>query len=123
VELAELKVTRYAVDARVATITLHRPDRLNAWTGRMHAEYRSLLQRAATDPRVRVIVITGSGRGFCAGADARALEGHVERGGYDSGLDDDVARPGSPPSTARPPGSASCSPATATCASPPKGPS
>ena len=44
VELSELKVTRYAVDARVATITLHRPDRLNAWTGRMHVEYRSLLQ-------------------------------------------------------------------------------
>ena len=79
-ELAELKVTRYAVDSRVATITLHRPDRLNAWTGRMHGEYRSLLQRAATDPGVRVIVVTGAGRGFCAGADARALEGHVERG-------------------------------------------
>ncbi len=93
-ELAELKVTRYAVDSRVATITLHRPDRLNAWTGRMHAEYRSLLQRAATDPGVRVIVVTGAGRGFCAGADARALEGHVERGAYDAGLGDDVAMPG-----------------------------
>ena len=93
-ELAELKVTRYEVGARVATITLHRPDRLNAWTGRMHAEYRWLLQHAATDPGVRVIVVTGSGRGFCAGADARALEGHVERGGYDAGLGDDVAMPG-----------------------------
>ena len=46
-ELLELKVTRYEVVARVATITLHRPDRLNAWTGRMHAEYLSLLARAA----------------------------------------------------------------------------
>ncbi len=45
-ELADLKVTRYAVEARVATITLHRPERLNAWTGRMHTEYRWLLQRA-----------------------------------------------------------------------------
>jgi enoyl-CoA hydratase/carnithine racemase len=94
VELTELKVTRYAVDNRIATITLHRPDRLNAWTGRMHAEYRSLLQRAATHPGVRVIVVTGSGRGFCAGADSLALEGHVERGSYDDGLAEDVATPG-----------------------------
>ena len=94
VELSELKVTRYEVRDRVATITLHRPERLNAWTGRMHAEYRSLLARAGADPGVRVIVVTGSGRGFCAGADSQALEGHVERGGYDAGLGDDVAMPG-----------------------------
>lgn len=93
-ELSELKVTRYDVRDRVATVTLHRPERLNAWTGRMHAEYRALLDRAAADPGVRVIVVTGSGRGFCAGADSRALEGHVERGGYDAGLGDDVAMPG-----------------------------
>jgi len=94
VELTDLKVTRYEVRDRVATVTLHRPDRLNAWTGRMHAEYRAVLERASTDPAVRVIVVTGSGRGFCAGADARALEGHVERGAYDAGLGDDVAMPG-----------------------------
>jgi len=94
VELAELKVTCYEVVARVATITLHRPDRLNAWTGRMHAEYLSLLARAAGDPGVRVIVVTGQGRGFCVGADARALQGHVARGAYDAGLADDVATPG-----------------------------
>jgi enoyl-CoA hydratase/carnithine racemase len=94
VDLSELKVTRYDVHDRVATITLHRPERLNAWTGRMHAEYRALLDRGAADPAVRVIVVTGSGRGFCAGADSRALEGHVERGGYDAGLGDDVAMPG-----------------------------
>jgi enoyl-CoA hydratase/carnithine racemase len=94
VELAQLKVTRFEVRDRVATITLHRPDRLNAWTGRMHAEYRALLERAAADTVVRVIVVTGSGRGFCAGADARALEGHVARGAYDAGLGEDVARPG-----------------------------
>jgi enoyl-CoA hydratase/carnithine racemase len=93
-ELSELKVTRYEVRARVATITLHRPERLNAWTGRMHAEYRALLQRAADDAAVRVIVVTGAGRGFCAGADSQALEGHVARGGYDPGLGDDVAMPG-----------------------------
>jgi enoyl-CoA hydratase/carnithine racemase len=94
VELGELKVTRYEVRDRVATVTLHRPDRLNSWTGRMHAEYRALLDRSARDPGVRVIVVTGSGRGFCAGADSRALEGEAERGAYDPGLGDDVAMPG-----------------------------
>jgi len=94
VELGELKVTRYEVADAVATITLDRPERLNAWTGRMNTEYRSLLARAADDTSVRVIVVTGAGRGFCAGADTRALEGHVERGGYDPGTGPDLARPG-----------------------------
>jgi enoyl-CoA hydratase/carnithine racemase len=94
VELSELKVTRYGVGDAVATITLHRPERLNAWTGRMHTEYRALLARAAADRAVRVIVVTGAGRGFCAGADTQALEGHVERGGYDAGTPPDLATPG-----------------------------
>ena len=93
-EPADLKVTRYEVAEKVATITLVRPERLNAWTGRMHTEYRALLARAAEDRSVRVIVVTGAGRGFCAGADSRALEGHVERGGYDPGTGPDLARPG-----------------------------
>jgi enoyl-CoA hydratase/carnithine racemase len=90
----DLKAIRYEVDDRVATITLDRPDRLNAWTGRMHAEYRWALDRADHDPDVRVVVVTGAGRGFCAGADARALSGHADRGGYDPGLPDDIANPG-----------------------------
>jgi enoyl-CoA hydratase/carnithine racemase len=94
VELEQLRVTRYEVRDRVATVTLHRPERLNSWTGRMHAEYRALLERARTDRSVRVIVVTGSGRGFCAGADSRALEREVERGAYDPGRGDDVALPG-----------------------------
>jgi len=93
-ELSELKVTRYDVADAVATITLDRPDRLNAWTGRMNTEYRALLARASADTAVRVIVVTGAGRGFCAGADTRALEGHVERGGYDPGTGPELARPG-----------------------------
>lgn len=93
-ELGELKVTRYAVAEAVATITLDRPERLNAWTGRMNTEYRSLLARAAADRGVRVIVVTGAGRGFCAGADTRALEGHVERGAYDPGTGPDLETPG-----------------------------
>jgi len=90
----ELKTIRYAVDDRVATITLDRPHRLNAWTGRMHTEYRWAIQQAQRDVDVRVVVVTGEGRGFCAGADAGALEGHAERGGYDPGTPDDLATPG-----------------------------
>ncbi|HZU78412.1 MAG TPA: enoyl-CoA hydratase-related protein [Acidimicrobiales bacterium] len=93
-EFDELKVTRYEVADAIATITLHRPDRLNAWTGRMHSEYRALLERAVADPGVRVVVVTGAGRGFCAGADSRALEGHVDKGGYDPGTGPDLANPG-----------------------------
>jgi len=90
----ELKSTRYARQGAVATITLHRPERLNAWTGRMNTEYRAMLARAAGDPAVRVIVVTGAGRGFCAGADTAALEGHVDRGGYDPGTGPGLATPG-----------------------------
>lgn len=93
-ELKELKVTRYAIDAGIATITLNRPHRMNAWTGRMHTEYRWLLEQAENDPAVRAVVLTGEGKGFCVGADTRALEGHVERGGYDPGTPPDLARPG-----------------------------
>ncbi len=90
----DLKVTRYEIEDRVATLTLDRPDRLNSWTGRMHAEYRWILDQADRDPAVRVIVVTGAGRGFCAGADTAALQGHVEREGYDPGTPDDLVEPG-----------------------------
>jgi enoyl-CoA hydratase/carnithine racemase len=90
----ECKVVRYQVDDRLATITLDRPHRLNAWTGRMHEEYRWTLEQAERDDRVRVIIVTGAGRAFCAGADATALGGHVEKGGYDDGLTSEPARPG-----------------------------
>jgi enoyl-CoA hydratase/carnithine racemase len=93
-EPSDLKATRYDVRDAIATITLYRPERMNAWTGRMHTEYRALLARAAADTTVRVIVVTGSGRSFCVGADTQALEGHVARGSYDPGVDDDLARPG-----------------------------
>jgi enoyl-CoA hydratase/carnithine racemase len=91
----ELKVVRYAVEGRTALITLDRPDRLNAWTGRMHTEYRACIERAERDDTVRAIVVTGAGRGFCAGADQTALAGHAERGGYDAGTDSEtLANPG-----------------------------
>ncbi len=90
----DLKTTRYDVDDSIATITLDRPHRLNAWTGRMHTEYRWALEQAEADHGVRVVVVTGAGRGFCAGADSGALEGHVDKGGYDPGTPSDIARPG-----------------------------
>lgn len=90
----ELKATTYAVQGGTATITLNRPQRLNAWTGRMHTEYRWCVQQAESDPRVGVVVVTGAGRGFCAGADSQALEGHVEKGGYDAGIRGELANSG-----------------------------
>jgi len=84
----ELKTVRYDVAERIATITLDRPHRMNAWTGRMHTEYRWAVEQAEHDPAVRVMVVTGSGRGFCVGADAAALDGHVDKGGYDPGTDE-----------------------------------
>jgi enoyl-CoA hydratase/carnithine racemase len=92
----ELKATRYEIRDRIATITLARPKRRNAWTGRMHTEYRWCLLQADQDPQVRVIVVTGDpeGNAFCAGADLGALEGHAEKGRYEAGIDDDIARPG-----------------------------
>jgi enoyl-CoA hydratase/carnithine racemase len=58
----------------VATLTLNRPDRLNAWTPEMSERYFTALERATSDPQVRAIVVTGAGRGFCAGADMDLLQ-------------------------------------------------
>lgn len=92
----DLKTIRYDIADRVATIMLSRPHRRNAWTGRMHTEYRWALAEADKNPGVRVIVVTGDpdGNAFCAGADTAALEGHSEKGRYDPGTGDDIATPG-----------------------------
>lgn len=63
----------YEVADRVATITLNRPDKLNAWTATMEEEVRTCLDEAERDDKVGVIVLTGAGRGFCAGADMSLL--------------------------------------------------
>jgi len=63
----------YVVRDRVATITLNRPERLNAWTPQMGKELYAAFGSAATDADVRVIVVTGAGRGFCSGADMQNL--------------------------------------------------
>jgi enoyl-CoA hydratase/carnithine racemase len=59
----------YAVAHRIATITLNRPDKLNALTAPMYGELIAAFDRADVDDEVRVIVVTGAGRAFCAGAD------------------------------------------------------
>jgi enoyl-CoA hydratase/carnithine racemase len=70
----------YNVSQRVATITLNRPDKLNAWTRVMEQEVREAMRDAAADEEVRVIVLTGAGRGFCAGADISLLNEIVHQG-------------------------------------------
>jgi enoyl-CoA hydratase/carnithine racemase len=72
--------TMYHVADRVATITLNRPDKLNAWTAVMEREVRGAMGEAEQDETVRVIVLTGAGRGFCAGADMSLLSTVAEKG-------------------------------------------
>jgi enoyl-CoA hydratase/carnithine racemase len=69
-----MNVVEQDVQDGVALLTLNRPERLNAWTGEMEERYFDLLQGCASDERVRAIVVTGAGRGFCAGADMNDLQ-------------------------------------------------
>ena len=64
----------YEVSEKIATITLNRPDRMNAWTAVMEHDVREAMKQASADDSVRVIVLTGAGRAFCAGADMEALK-------------------------------------------------
>lgn len=65
----------YDLEGPVLTITLNRPDKLNAYTATMGAELTDAFQRADADDAVRVVIVTGAGRGFCAGADISAGAG------------------------------------------------
>jgi enoyl-CoA hydratase/carnithine racemase len=75
----------YDVDDPVATITLNRPEALNAWTDTMAGEVRDAVGRAEHDPAVVGIVLTGAGRGFCAGADMKRLSVLSGAGGGGAG--------------------------------------
>ena len=68
------EVVTKSVEGGVAVLTLNRPDRLNAWTPELGSTYFDLLEDCAADPEVRAIVVTGAGRGFCAGADMQDLQ-------------------------------------------------
>lgn len=70
----------YTVEDGLARLTLNRPDKLNSFTVAMHLEVHAALDAAAADPQVRALVLTGAGRGFCAGQDLgdRAVSGGSE---------------------------------------------
>jgi len=70
----------YEVADHVATITLNRPEKLNAWTQVMQHEVRAAMEAAGADSAVRVILVTGAGRGFCAGADLDKMKASLEAG-------------------------------------------
>ncbi len=64
----------YRVEDGVAVITLNRPDKLNAWRGEMDRDVRAAMREANDDDSVKVIILTGAGKGFCAGADMGMLQ-------------------------------------------------
>jgi enoyl-CoA hydratase/carnithine racemase len=73
----------HEVKDSIATLTLNRPDRLNALGGTLRDDLHDAITRSAADPEVRVIIITGAGKGFCSGGDVKAMseakEGKRER--------------------------------------------
>ena len=85
----------YDVSDKVATITLNRPDKLNAFTGTMMYEMIDAFDRVDADDGVRAVIVTGAGRGFCAGADLSASGGETfSNGGSDIQTDAGVPRDG-----------------------------
>jgi enoyl-CoA hydratase/carnithine racemase len=74
-------VVQKRVQDGVAVLTLNRPERLNAWTAEMEGDYFDLLEECGQASDVRVIVVTGAGRGFCAGADMEDLKELGDDGG------------------------------------------
>jgi enoyl-CoA hydratase/carnithine racemase len=80
---ADFEQIRYDVADHIATVTLHRPDRMNAFTGRMMHELIEAFDRADADDGVRAVIVTGAGRAFCAGADLSAGGDTFSKGGGD----------------------------------------
>ena len=68
------EVVQMQIEDGIALLTLNRPDRLNAWTTEMEHAYFAMLEQCAEDEQIRAIVVTGAGRGFCAGADMQELQ-------------------------------------------------
>ena len=84
----------YDVADHIATITLNRPEQLNAFTGTMMNEMIDAFDRIDSDDDVRVVIVTGAGRGFCAGADLSSGGETFSRGGSDVVADSGVPRDG-----------------------------
>jgi enoyl-CoA hydratase/carnithine racemase len=68
-------VTAAVVEPGIVLVTLERPERRNALSGRMLTELHTLFDRVAAEPETRVVVVTGAGESFCAGADMKATDG------------------------------------------------
>ena len=81
----------YDISGKIATITLNRPEKLNAWTGIMEQEVRAALIEATDDEGVGVIILTGAGRGFCSGADMNNLN-TLQQGASSGGRTSDSVR-------------------------------
>jgi enoyl-CoA hydratase/carnithine racemase len=88
-------VVLFELEDRVAVLTFNRPDRLNAWTPELQTRYFDLLDECVARDDVRAIVLTGAGRGFCAGADMANLE-QLAGGGRDAGTDGAAGAPPDP---------------------------
>jgi enoyl-CoA hydratase/carnithine racemase len=86
----------YDVAEPAAVVTLNRPKQLNAWTDRMAAEVKHALAQAEEDKRVVAVILTGAGRGFCAGADIHMLRGVSEGKGPEQAPAELAAEPGDP---------------------------
>jgi enoyl-CoA hydratase/carnithine racemase len=97
--LSTYQEIQYGLADGVVTITLNRPDKLNAWTPTMATELRQAVGVAGHDPECRVIILTGAGRGFCAGADMGGLQNTAKSGpsgGTSTLYPDDVRFPEAP---------------------------
>lgn len=86
----------YRVEDGVAVVTLNRPDKLNAWRGEMERDVRAAMREANDDEAVRVIILTGAGKGFCAGADMNMLQG-IQSSGQNA-RSADISKPWDPAS-------------------------
>ena len=78
--MSSYKCLLYEVKDGVATLTLNRPERLNALGDTLRDDLHDAVHRAAADSAVRVIVLTGAGKGFCSGGDVKAMHESKERG-------------------------------------------
>lgn len=92
--MSEFTQITYEVSEQIATITLDRPDKLNAFTGTMLREMIAAFDLTDADDDVRAVIVTGAGRAFCAGADLSSGSDTFARGGSDAPAGDGVPRDG-----------------------------
>jgi 2-(1,2-epoxy-1,2-dihydrophenyl)acetyl-CoA isomerase len=90
--MAQTATVLVGVDGGVARLTLNRPDKLNSFTAGMHGDLNAALDRVETDPSVRAVVLTGAGRGFCAGLDLAELSSERGRNSDVSDVSDILER-------------------------------